>query len=521
MYKVEKFNLLDSSIEINSDELSNYGVLKNDFNNICNKAIEALSKCYAEHKSEIFEVYAKKNYIYDYIYIALLEVLNTIEEGIKPYIAQLIENDFCEKDIDSYIHNNQALNLLAEITGKYHDMKHAMWDQMNDTIRYNDSIAYNNAYSQVTGNNFGIITNSVASALVYEIQNDYNVKKQSKQAYSQYESQLERIGAQAKEWFEKQWLAALSDYTQFIIDNLYITTNSLFVEFLLDFIDAGIFDDNIKDLSNNEKSNKILNNLELAENKKSILLKALEADPFNDEVYIKIVESGSLDEGVIIFANVCGMNNIIIDMLYSEVTNITKTDNYNSSELNKKIYYLSLAKGVDELEIKQELFKSKINNVNSCIKALKAAEEDIDHGLINDIFKQVVDFEGNISEKELNNYLDKKLNDFYELTDICGNDIILSIFKEYNIFDDTIDKYKRSLLKLFANKLVLKKKIVDQENVRLAELQKERERVKNLISEQESILNQNKYKFFGEGAKAKKEAAKEIESLNIEYNKIK
>lgn len=91
---------------------------------------------------------------------SLLFIIEDIKVYMKKYIAILVDRGIYDKTEDDYVNNNQGLELLLKLTDLKFQIKELLWQQMNNMATNQINDVQFNAYSQVTGNQCGIITNS-------------------------------------------------------------------------------------------------------------------------------------------------------------------------------------------------------------------------------------------------------------------------------------------------------------------------------------------------------------------------
>lgn len=304
--------------------------------------------------------YSEEYKYHDYIYRQLAMIINSIDAYMEKYIKILMNHGIYNKPKGYYTRNNKAIADLFEITDMNYKMKSLMWDQMNNMALNQMRDAEFDAYSQVHGNQYGIITNSIAAKVLYGIENEYRIKKSTQKADRQYSASLNRIDEQIQLWFERQWGERFVDYSKNVLASIANITDSLFIQVIDDFIECGILDEETKNMINKEKSNNILNNIELADNKKEVLLVALAADPFNIEVYKKICYYGYLENGIIQFVSQFGMNESVACYIYENINNMIVCGNIDENEFEQNIIYISLLTGEMQEEIKNQVLEETI-----------------------------------------------------------------------------------------------------------------------------------------------------------------
>lgn len=259
--------------------------------------IHAIYACFSDEQSKILAVLEKL--------ASTVEKPGMVDENGNDEIvdafrasATRIVTSLCDKGIVSYtvsdfLDKNTAYAKYQELavnTAKAYMeiiMNTAM-SFMNQTMAARDSAA-----STITGTGTGIITNSMASLLVYDAIEAKTINKQIASAEAAYKENLNRISdrsdrkqAEAEQNYKfHKWLPAaqeliyefvsynLDQYLQIMCSSKKIRAESV------KLIDAA-------------RSNELLGNCELTQNKKAVLAQAFQANPFNIEVYKNTLSFG-------------------------------------------------------------------------------------------------------------------------------------------------------------------------------------------------------------------------------------
>lgn len=139
-------------------------------------------------------------------------VLDNLLKELEKYVDHI--SSFLECDCSDFFENSQSINKMRNITQTFIDFRYKAKDEQ-DAIR--DSQLRNLrkvADSQVTGLDFGIISNSILSHLVYSEMNDAKKKKQEDEASQYYWRESDNIYRQNSD--------ALSDVIFEFSENYYI-----------------------------------------------------------------------------------------------------------------------------------------------------------------------------------------------------------------------------------------------------------------------------------------------------------
>ena len=214
------------------------------------------------------------------------EIVDAFRASAAHVVTSLCDKDIVSYTVSDFLDKNPAYAKYQELavnTAKSYMqivMDTAM-SFMNATMAARDS-----ATSTITGTGTGIITNSMASLLIYDAIEAKTINNQIASAEAYYKEKLSRISDRSdrKQAEEEQnykfhkWLPAAQDLIyEFVSYNLnqylqIMCTNGKLRAESVKLIDAA-------------RSNELLGNCELTQNKKAVLAQAFQANPFNFEVY--------------------------------------------------------------------------------------------------------------------------------------------------------------------------------------------------------------------------------------------
>lgn len=229
-----------------------------------------------------------------------IEDKNFLEQEIyneaQRFIAKLCENNIYNRTANDYLNGNKGYEFFYT----------ANQDALNRiiTLRKARNAAYEAGVqdaiyrkeSSVTGLDFGIISGSFVNHMIYASMNASKEKEQEAAALKQYNKEIAEL--------EKSVTSACEASEREYINNIYIPSIKLAFTALVygwldsyvrDLIQNGSFDSEALKHIDLERSNDLLKNLSVSNNKTAILENAFLACPYNIAVYMKAMHYDLLD----------------------------------------------------------------------------------------------------------------------------------------------------------------------------------------------------------------------------------
>ncbi|MBU5447383.1 hypothetical protein [Blautia sp. MSJ-36] len=513
------YKILDGNLTFDSRVLE-YGKLKKEFDEYGEELAKVVGDFHEENKSRVMDMYHGEHKYYEYMYRQLNEIVHNIDDHMKKYIQILVNHGVYDKEETQYSHSNSGVVSLLNLTNMEYDLKCLMWDHMNDMYQMQADDAYVNAYSQVQGNQYGIITNSVSASILYGIENEYRIKKSTQRANSEYSSALDSISNSSERWFNNEWGKEFIQYTERLFGLLPSITDALFEQITEDFIKCGIIDKDTHENINREKSDTIIKNLDIASDKKKVLLEAINADPFNEKVYEKIVDEDCLSEDVIKFAIDFGMTEPLLQELSGQLSNIILGGEIDIDRFNLDMKYVNLLSAESEDNIRKKVLGKYLAETEDILKRFQVGITD--QIVVQEMYSYLKSNKENL-EENISKYFEK-LFIFWQL------EVMPQILKPKEISDllnrcalsgSSIGELKEYFVKEYHNAIIRELEKVEsyQNEIRLHK--SNLEAIEIDIADTQNIITQNKYKLFGEGAKKRKSANEKLQSLLYEKGSIK
>lgn len=244
------------------------------------------------------------------------DLATEIEQQIGRFIAKLCDNGIFTRTISDYLKNNKGYQLISEVNkAALNKMKSLLVQEMEDwKVGYENAV--NNAESHVTGMGFSIWSSSFVNHAIYAAMESSKLKEQSKEAEAQYQKDMSDLRSR----LDSQYGGEKSNY----INNTYIPSMEaaltvfayeLLDKYISDLIANDKFDGKTLDYVDISRSNDLLKNLTLSNNKKAILENAFVACPYNIAVYMQAMKMEMLDEDAFETANIFKQGAKIISFL--------------------------------------------------------------------------------------------------------------------------------------------------------------------------------------------------------------
>ena len=224
------------------------------------------------------------------------DLATEIEQQVGKFIAKLCDNGIFTRTINDYLKNNEGYQLYSDVNKAALEKMKSLLIQEMDAWQAGYENAVNKAESHVTGMGFSIWSSSFVNHAIYAAMEASTLNKQSKEAESQYQKDMNDLHSR----LESQYGGEKSNY----INNTYIPNMEaaltvfayeLLDKYVADLIAKGKFDGKTLDYVDIGRSNDLLKNLTLSNNKRAILENAFAACPYNIAVYMQAMKYDLLD----------------------------------------------------------------------------------------------------------------------------------------------------------------------------------------------------------------------------------
>lgn len=231
--------------------------------------------------------------------IAVLEngnfMVKELNNQVSKFIAKLLENKVYDKTATDYISSNKGYDLFITTKKKVVNQIFAIRKEKLDTFSAGVQDALYKKDTTVTGLDFGIISNSFINHIIYAYMDASKQAKQEREALEVYNQEIAALKQNVKVYDVQE--------KNYITQNVIPTMNSVFTCFAFDLLDkyiadlirVGQFDKTALTFINLKRSNDLLKNLSLSDNKKAIIEHAFVACPYNVAVYVQAITNNLMD----------------------------------------------------------------------------------------------------------------------------------------------------------------------------------------------------------------------------------
>lgn len=242
-------------------------------------------------------------------------MITAINDQVAKFVRKLLENDIYDRTANDYLQGNKGYELFLDTKKKVLRQIISIRREKLDTYKAGVEGAIYRKEASVTGLDFGIISGSFVNHMIYAYMDASKQTKQEQEALKTYNREIAELDKQAEEYDRQE--------NAYITDNVIPAMNTVFTffayelldKYVSDLIKAGKFDKAALDFINLERSNDLLENINLAGNKRAVIESAFVACPFNMAVYMHAMKLEMLDEDTFETANVFKQGSKIISFL--------------------------------------------------------------------------------------------------------------------------------------------------------------------------------------------------------------
>ena len=244
------------------------------------------------------------------------DLSSDFEQQIGRFIAKLCDNGIFTRTISDYLKNNKGYQLCSDVNKAALEKMKSLLIQEMDAWQAGYEDAVNKAESHVTGMGFSIWSGSFVNHAIYAAMEASTLNKQSKEAESQYKRDMEDLRSRLDAKYGGEKCSYINDtYIPNMEAALTVFAYELLDKYVSDLIANGKFDGKAMDYVDIGRSNDLLKNLTLSNNKKAILANAFVACPYNIAVYMQAMKYDLLDYSSFQTAKVFEQSAMILSFL--------------------------------------------------------------------------------------------------------------------------------------------------------------------------------------------------------------
>lgn len=224
------------------------------------------------------------------------DMASDIEHQVGKFIAKLTDHGIYDRTVNDYLRKNEGYKLISKVNAAaLEEAKRVLKQEMSDWLEgYEDAI--HKKESSVTGLGFSIWSGSFVNHAIYAAMEASKVNEQEKAAAKAYQKDMADLEARLesrKAEDEKQYVS--NTYIPHMEAAITVFSYELLDTFISDLIQYGKLSKDVLNYVHIDRSNDLLKNLGLSQNKEAVLLKAFEACPYNIAVYMQAMKYDLLD----------------------------------------------------------------------------------------------------------------------------------------------------------------------------------------------------------------------------------
>ena len=266
------------------------------------------------------------------------DLSSEIERQVGKFIAKLCDNGIFTRTIRDYLDNNKGYQYVSDVNkSALEAIKSFLLDRLS-SMQEGLEEAGQKADSRVTGMGFSILSGSFINHAIYAAMEASTLSKQEKEADAVWRKETRELTSRLETEYNKK----CADYiTSKYIPNMEAAFTVLAYElldrYISDLIEHNKFDRSALNFVNIGRSNDLLKNLTLSENKKAILANAFTSCPYNIAVYMQAMKYDLLDYESFQTANLFRHGSTIISFLEENLGGSAKSEkrqlNFKNAEL--------------------------------------------------------------------------------------------------------------------------------------------------------------------------------------------
>ena len=446
------------------------------------------------------------------------DLASEIEQQVGRFIAKLCDNGIYTRTVSDYLKNNKGYQLYSDVNkAALNNEKELLIREMEEWKAGYDN-AVSTAESQITGLGFTVWSGSFVNHAIYAAMEASKLQEQSKEAEAQYQKDISDLRSR----LNTQYGNARSNY----INNTYIPNMEsaltvfayeLLDKYVADLIAHGKFDSKTLGFVDIGRSNDLLKNLTLSQNKQAILETAFAACPYNIAVYMQAMNNNLLDYDAFQTAKVFKQDNLILSFLKESWGVVSFPAKFNINYQRINLWASFTGKTSEEiLHYLTEQFAAGVVQAYSRVANIMVDKSNC-REIIEGLGEKVILIGNSICIGEARKLIQPIVSTaiWEQLTEKCGHLDLLSRIKEYFPSAEQLqtkngfDKYV--IEQLAASFEDVRKELAEQIEARRVEEERQRVERERLVEEQ---------RIADEKAHLEKQRRKELAA--IEYkNKIK
>ena len=317
------------------------------------------------------------------------DLAEEIEQQVGKYIAKLCDNGIFTRTIGDYLNNNKGYQYVSDVNKAALEKFKSLLMQRLDSLQEGYTDAVQRAESHVTGMGFSIWSGSFVNHAIYAAMQASTINKQEKEASAAYQREINELCTKLESDYDRQISQYIhNEYIPNMEAAFTVLAYELLDSYIVDLIESGKFNKAALDFVNIERSNDLLKNLTLSNNKQAILENAFTACPYNIAVYMHAMKLEMLDVDTFGTANVFKQGSKILSFLKeslgaADYPNFVEPNYYSASLLaryeNKStndVLYQHTSSYANTVIREYDKIVKALNNSNQCREYLRKLNDD-------------------------------------------------------------------------------------------------------------------------------------------------
>lgn len=280
-------------------------------------------------------------------------------------IFDTTESDLVDKNKGYIYYEDVYKNIMM------HGLRENLMEEMNN-FRSGIEQAHHSANSQITGTGISMYSNSMIAHMTLAAFETSTVKKQCENADKTYKKAMELLIAQGTSTRDKNDAEVMIKTYAEIAKAFGMFVSELMDIFLNKLQEHNVFNYSKIKPYNIERSSELLNNMELVDNKRSILIEAFKICPYNPDIYASLLELGICDLDTFKTAKEFYQDSLLLNVIENYCNENLKFYDKVETPISILAYY----KDVSITDILKTLYESELISIQSKYGELHGAIED-------------------------------------------------------------------------------------------------------------------------------------------------
>lgn len=459
-----RFDLYNQTLIFN-DTLKKYYQIKIAFDGDYDYIEEIIDTHDRQGLPEMFDSVNKK----------LQSIAKTIIQNLSNYgIYNITVEDLLYPN-EGYVNAFNNLSSYLDFTKKLLEKKSEITDSELEKAKLR-------AESQITGPNYGIVTNSIAAQALYGLEASNTIDRQKKRALEQYTRESAKIQSHLDSITdEKLDEIYINEFLPDFKSSLKQCIDLLFNSYIEKLADVDQIESDCSNQMNYERSSSLLNNINVVDNKEKLLFEVAQLCPTNIDLYCIAFDHSLFTDDFLNLVNYFELSRKIIDSIIKSKNICISSPEENvidfcSNNLKYFEFFSKLeGKTIDsyKTQFTEDVYKNIQEKVKDACNILKDTEIDHDYELCNNL--NLPENNSLLQNIEIGNgflCLLKKKEFVYLIEDCNHRDFYKEMSSLLNQEIKTIDELQDVVETLIENKTLIYQKWLDEKK-KLEELRKQ------------------------------------------------